>query len=131
MANDIFDYFNQKAITLFQQTLESYGYIREEVEIKEINGARWSTHLTFVNPAANLKIIIKQEPCYTDYGFSFFIYKLGTNQYNILYNVPHERQDGEGNFLNTAYEDLFSTPETLDLITGKLWKELKRIPFLK
>lgn len=70
-----------------------------------------------------------QEPYYTDYGFSFFIYKLGTVEYNILCNVPHEKQDIEDHFLNKAYDELFSTSETVDLISGKIWKELKYIPF--
>jgi hypothetical protein len=72
-----------------------------------------------------------KKPYYTDYRFSVFIYQLGTTHYNILYNVPHEVQDSQFDFLARAFEDLFSTPETLDLISGKSWKQLGYIPFRK
>ena len=121
--------FDVKASALFRPALEKCGYVLDEIKVNEINGHPWSTHHIYVNTPMNLKVIIKQEPYYTDYGFSFFIFKLGTDQYNILYNVPHEKQDSEGAFLDKAYHDLFSTPEMVDLISGKVWKELRHIPF--
>ena len=131
MSADKIDNFNEKATTVFQPTLEKYGYHLEELKINYVNGHKWSTHHIYINKQANLKIIIKQEPFYTDYGFSFFIYDLSTGQYNILYNVPHEKQDEGDTFLNTAYDELFSSQETMDLISGSSWKELGHIPFQK
>jgi hypothetical protein len=131
MTTDIFDDFIQKANTLFRPALEKYGYLLEDVKVNIINGIRWSAHITYINTAADLKIILKQEPYYTDYGFSFFIFKPGMKQYNILYNVPHDKQDKENDFLTEVYEDLFTTPETGDLITGKTWRKLGSIPFLR
>jgi hypothetical protein len=131
MAGYNFQGFIQKADHLFQQTLENYGYERQQVKVNDIRGIAWSVHLIYINAVTQLKISIKQEPYYSDYGFSIFIEKIGTNEYNILYNVPHERQDKEDNFLKVAYEDLFSTPPTVDLISGKWWEELHRIPFQK
>ena len=54
---------------------------------------------------------------------------MGTNEFTILYNIAHENQDDEGNFLVKASKDLFSTTETLDVITGESWKVFSQIPF--
>jgi hypothetical protein len=129
MTTNKIDNFNEKAEMLFRPLLEKYGYILVEKKINEINGQKWSTHHIYINRKAGLKIVIKQEPYYTDYGFSFFIHKLGTDKYNILYNVPHEKQDKEDEFLKKACDDLFSRTDLIDLISGKSWKELKSIPF--
>ncbi|SRR5260221_3340819 len=129
MTTNKIDNFNLKAEILFRLVLEKYGYILEEKKVNEINGQKWSTHHIYTNNKAKLKIVIKQEPYYTDYGFSFFIHKLGTDKYNILYNVPHEKQDKEDKFLNKAYDDLFTNQELIDIISGKTWKELRHIPF--
>jgi hypothetical protein len=129
MTTNKIENFNEKAEILFRPLLEQYGYSLEEKKINEINGQKWSTHQIYINNKAKLKIVIKQEPYYADYGFSFFIYKLGTDKYNILYNVPHEKQDKEDKFLNKACDDLFGSPELIDLISGKSWKELRHISF--
>jgi len=129
MRGNKIDNFNDRAKDLFKILVDNYGYVLDEVKINELNGMKWSIHLVYTNRKSNLKIVIKQEPCYTDYGFSFFIHNMETKEYNILYNVPHEEQDEEDSFLLKAYDDLFSTEETFDLITGKIWKKLNRIPF--
>lgn len=129
MAVNKIDSFNEKAEIVFRTLVEKYGYVLSEIRVNELNGQKWSTHHIYINSEKNLQIEIKQEPYYTDYGFSFFIFKMGTKEYNILYQVPHEKQDNEDTFLLKAHEDLFSTEETTDLISGKKWKELKRIPF--
>ena len=131
MSADKIDNFNEKATTVFRSTLEKCGYRLEEIKVNYINGHKWSTHHIYIKKQPNLKIIIKQEPFYTDYGFSFFIYDLVSGQYNILYNVPHEKQDNGENFLYMAYEELFSTQETMDLISGISWENLGHIPFQK
>ena len=129
MATNKIDSFNKRAERLFQTLVDKYGYVLSEVNIQERNGQKWSTHLIYTNAEKNLKIEIRQAPYYTDYGFSFFIYKMGTNEYNILYHVPHENQDSDNQFLINAHKDLFSTDETIDLMSGKSWRELKHIPF--
>ncbi len=129
MALNKIDYFNKMSPKIFKILVDNYGYELNDIKTIERNGMKWSAHHTYLNDRKDLKIIIKQEPYYTDYGFSFFIYKIGTNENNILYNIPHEEQDEKDDFLRKAYNDLFTTEETLNIITGKNWKELKRIPF--
>lgn len=123
--------FKNIGVKLFNNLVSDYGYILNEVKVNQLHGKDWSVHLIYINDEKQLRIIIKQEPYYTDYGFSFFIYKIGTDEYNILYNVPHEKQDKEDNFIIKAHEDLFSNKETLGIISGQKWSELKRIPFMK
>ena len=122
------DNFNEKGEALFRPILEKYGYNLNEKKINELDGKQWSSKHIYVNNKAGLKIVIQQEPYYTDYGFSFFIYKLGTDEYNILCNVPHEKQDREDNFLDKVCDDIFSNSELIDIISGKVWKKLNRIP---
>lgn len=123
------DHFNDVAEPLFKILIDKYNYILDEIKIFHFKGSKWSTKLIYLNPEFNLKIEVEQAPFYTDYGFSFFIYNLSKDEYNILYNVPHEKQDGEDAFLHKAYEDLFSSQEMLDLISGKHWHKLNRIAF--
>ena len=123
------DFFERKAKPLFKNLIDDFGYILTETNIYEINGEKWSIHLIYLNNNLNLKIEIQQAPYYSDYGFTFSIYKMGTDEYNILYNVPHEKQDIEGNFLLKAHEELFSNLECLNLIKGTYWIELKHIVF--
>ncbi len=63
---DKIDNFNIKAENLFRPELEKNGYTLDEIKIGEINGEKWSTHHIYINNKSNLKIIIKQEPYYTD-----------------------------------------------------------------
>ena len=123
------DRFNEKAQAVFRPLLEEYGYILEEIKVNKLNGQDWSAHHIYLNKTTNMKVVIKQEPYYTDYGFSFFIHKLQSNEYNILYNIPHERQDNEDEFIRVACHKLFSSPEMTDIISGKSWIELSYIPF--
>lgn len=127
---DKLENFKRLAPSLFKDLVDKYGYTLDEIKTNQLNNQDWSVHLIYTNQDKNLKIIIKQEPYYTEYGFSFFIFKVGTKEYNILCNVEHHKQDAEDKFLIKAYNDLFTTKETLDIITGDVWEELKRIPFL-
>lgn len=126
MPKNKIDFFNETAPVLFKPLVDQYGYTLVEIKVNE---EKLTAHHIYVNHAKQLRIIIKQEPYYTDYGFSFFIYKMGTNEFTILYNIAHENQDDEGNFLVKASKDLFSTTETLDVITGESWKVFSQIPF--
>lgn len=126
---DKLENFKRVAPSIFLDLVEKYGYTLDEIKTNQLNNQDWSVHLIYTNRHKNLQIVIKQEPYYTDYGFSFFIYKLGTEEYNILCHVEHHLQDKEDKFLQKAYNDLFTTKETLDIIIGDEWKQLKRIPF--
>lgn len=125
------DTFKELAPKLFQVLVDDFGYILEETKISRHWDQDWSVHLIYINKERNLKIVVMQEPYYTDYGFSFFIYNTNNDEYNILYNVAHEDQDEENSFLIKAREDLFSTSESLDMISGKSWKKLDKILFRK
>src|SRR5437868_9904360 len=114
---DKLENFKKVAPSLFRDLVDKYGYTLDEIKTNQLQDQDWSVDLIYSNPDKNLKIVIKQEPFYTDYGFSFFIYKLGTKEYNILCNVEHHRQDAEDKFLLKAYYDLFTTKETLDIIS--------------
>lgn len=119
MAADKIEHFNEKGEQLFRPLLENYGYTLDEKKINEINGQKWSVHHIYLNNKSGLKIVIKQEPYYTDYGFSFFIYKIGTDEYKILDHVPHEKQDKDNLFMDKACSDIFSNLELVDVISGK------------
>ncbi|MEO8173647.1 MAG: hypothetical protein ABI581_11210 [Sediminibacterium sp.] len=117
------DLFIEKGEIRFRPLLEKLGYTLEEKKITEINGQRWSVHHIYKNERAGLKVVIQQEPCYTDYGFSFCVHKSGNNKYKVLYNVPAEKQDHEFKFLDKACDDVFSNTELVDIITGKSWTD--------
>ncbi len=131
MSGEKIDTFNERAPLLFQPILERYGYVLEEVLPIYFNDVHWASHHIYVNPVAELKVILKEEPCYTDYGFSFCLYRLGTEKYNVLYNVPYEKQDVNGSYLDLCCEELFADREMTDLLRGLCWKELSYIPFQK
>jgi hypothetical protein len=119
--------FNIEGEKLFHPVLKTYGYTLKEKIVTELNGIIWAVNHIYENERNKLKIEIKQEPYYTDYGFSFFLYKIHTTEYNILCNVPHENQDKEDKFLKIVCEEIFKNEKAIDLISGKYWKELKQI----
>lgn len=123
------DTFNKLSEITFRPLLEEYGYLLKEILTKEVNGLNWSTTHIYLNSKCGLKVELIQAPFYTDYGFTFILYKLGTDKYNILYNVPHEKQDNEGNFIKRACAELFKNPDIISLVSGRTWKSLKSIPF--
>ena len=123
--------FKETVPKAFRTLVDSYGYILMEMKTNKLNGQDWSVHFIYVNREKGLKIIIKQEPYYTDYGFSFVVHKIENDEYNILYHVEHHLQDNENIFLSKAAEDLFSNRMTLDMISGKNWEVLNYIPFQK
>lgn len=125
MAKSKINNFNLIAPRIFTDLVEKYGYVLDDIRTNELNGMDWSAVHTYTNLEKKLKIEIKQEPYYTDYGFSFIIYNIENKEYSILYNVPHEEQDQQDNFLTDAYDYIFSNIEILDLILGKTWKKLK------
>lgn len=75
----------------------------------------------------DLKIKISQEPYYTDYGFSVFIYNLKNEEYNIICNVPHEKQDDGITFLLKVHHEMFSNAEVIKMLNGENWEKFDRI----
>ena len=66
--------FRSIAPDLFDNLRSDHGYNLIETKVNQRNdGMDWSIQLIYVNDDKQLKIVIKQEPYYTDYGFSFFI----------------------------------------------------------
>ncbi|HSU28867.1 MAG TPA: hypothetical protein VLJ68_10825 [Chitinophagaceae bacterium] len=129
MTIDKIDSFDEKAELLFRNLISDYGYTLEGKNLFELNGMKWSTKHVYINSDTHLKIEIQQAPYYTDYGFSIFIYNLRTDEYNILYNIPHDSHDEEDKFLVRAHQTLFSSSEAIDLISGKYWRKLSHILF--
>ena len=131
MQDDKIDLFNTKAPGLFKRLSDDFGYVLDDIKIFEINNKNWSTKHIYLNNSKDLKIVIEQAPYYTDYGFTLFIYNLKLNESNILYNLPHEKQDAEGNFITTCCNEIFSSQEILSFIKGEYWKNLNYIPVKK
>jgi len=92
-SNDKIALFEQKAPLLFRVLIDDFGYELNQVKTIYLNRQKWAIHYIYTHTAKSLKIIIRQEPCYTDYGFSFFIYNLENGGHNILYHVEHHKQD--------------------------------------
>lgn len=118
------EHFDRKAREVFSVLIDRYNYLLTEVAVRPF----YVSHI-YTNPQIGRRVEITNSTYGSDYGFSFFIYQLGTNEYNILYNVPHEHQDKECRFLVMAQEELFSKAEILDIISGKAWKEFDGIVF--
>jgi hypothetical protein len=120
------EYFDKKARELFSTLITRYGYQLTQVSLELFN----VFHI-YTNPVIERKIEISNSIYGSDYGFSFFIYKLGTSKYNILYSVPQEHQDPECQFLAVAFDKLLSTQQTEEVIAGKAWRDLGSVTFQK
>jgi len=121
--------FNLMGKEIFRPLSDDFGYTRGEAEVYELDGSPWSTKYVYLNTDKMLKIEILQEPYYTDYGFSFLIYNLNSDDYNIICNVPHEKQDSEGKFLYDAAKEIFGSPKIMKIIKGEVWENLDGIYF--
>ena len=122
--------FNTVGKELFHRLCDEFGYTLEEIKIFELKeGQPWSIKHIYVNIQKKLKIEIEQAPYYTDYGFSFTIYNLESDEYNIIYNVPHEKQDDEGKFLQYAAINIFGSERICNIIKGEVWEKLGYIYF--
>lgn len=114
--------FKEKAILIFCVLTKKFGYTLSEVRDIYTNDKLWSVHYIYDNFSENLKIIIKQEPCYTDYGFTFEIQNTKNNESNIICNWPHEKQDYDLNSLQFIANTIFESNAAVHLISGKNWQ---------
>ncbi len=128
MAANKIDNFNEVSPLLFVPLLKKFGFELKETRTFYHNNQKWAAHHNYINKSAKLKIVIMQEPYYTDYGFSFYLYNTSKSEYNILYNVPHEDQDQGDLFLQKACDNIFSNKESIDMISGKSWKQSNILP---
>ena len=125
-SEDKINLFEQRAPQLFRVLIDEFGYELNEVKTIYHTGIKWAVHYIYSNIEKKLKIIIKQEPCYTDYGFSVLIFDTKTGNYNILYHIEHHLQDKKFNFLTRASQKLFLSQDTVALINGN--KPISRNP---
>lgn len=83
----------------------------------------------YENALINRKIEVSNATYSVDYGFSVLIYHTANNEYNIVYNLPHEKQDRDGDFVLKASQELFDTEEVVQLISGASWQTFEKIYF--
>ena len=121
------EYFRTHARHLLSILESEFNYTFEEEKIFRHADIDWSIKLIYFNKRKNLKIVIEQAPYYTDYGFTFSIQNVISNENVMIYNIPHERQDSENKFLKNACNLIFSNQEAVDLISGKKWQTYNRI----
>lgn len=121
------DFFRTYARTLFSILESEFNYTFEEEKVFRIGNSDWSVKLLYFNKEKKLRIEIEQAPYYTDYGFTFSIQNLNSNENVVIYNIAHERQDFENIFLENAYESIFLNKEAVELIGGKKWENYKKI----
>ena len=117
-------HFLSVAQNLFQNLVSDYHYVVANTELR-VNIAP----LVYHNPRLNKRIEIKNETFGVDYGFSIFVWNTSIGEYNIIYNVPHEKQDLNGHFLINAFKEIFSSRELVDLISTDRWVRFGRIYF--
>lgn len=125
--NDILHDFLALAPKVFNDLLEENEYALTATTINHFEDMEWSAHLIYTHSANNLQIKIKQEPYYTDYGFSFEIHQLSTHQYNLIYRVEREQQDSKYAFLNEALNAIQNSELALKLIRGLEWVEWEEV----
>ena len=121
------EFFKTHARRLFSVLESEYQYTFEEEKMYRYSDLDWSIKLLYINEVANLRIEIEQAPYYTDYGFTFSIQNLITQEDVIIYNIAHEQQDRENKFLGNASELIFSNKEAVNLISGKEWQSYNKI----
>jgi hypothetical protein len=124
---DRIEFFKTHARSLFSVLESEYQYDFEEEKVFRHADIDWSIKLIYINEVKNLRIEIEQAPYYTDYGFTFSVQNIDSKEDVIIYNLAHERQDSENNFLENAFELIFSNKEAIELISGKEWQTYSKI----
>ena len=123
------DLFEEIALPLFKVLIDKYGYVLSNINTCYSHGSKNSMEHIYSGAVSRhhdwLKIRIEQAPYYTDYGLTLFIYNLTKKEYDILYNIPGEKQDAEGKFIKKFYNEIFSDQEFIDIIQEKSGKGLK------
>ena len=123
MLGNKIDNFNNVTPLIFKNLITDFGFELKEIKTRFINSDKWSTHHQYLNIKLELEIKISQEPYYTDYGFSVFLYNLKNNEHNVLCNVPHEKHDEGIDFLLNAHREIFSNSEIIKMLNGENWEK--------
>jgi hypothetical protein len=121
------EFFRTHARRLFSILESEFNYTFEEEKVFRHGEIDWSVKLLYFNKQKNLRIEIEQAPYYTDYGFTFNIQNVSSNENVIIYNIAYERHDSENIFLTNAYELIFLNKKAVELIGGKKWENHKKI----
>jgi hypothetical protein len=101
--------------------LENIGY---KIISKEV--IKYYVNIIYENEIICRRIEITNATNYTDYGFSIFIYNTENENkrlYNMIVNIPYEKQDKECNFMKKQSEYLNKNYE--ELINKESWYEMK------
>jgi hypothetical protein len=116
--------FDRIALQAFSSLITRCGY-----DLAQTESAPFRVVHIYENASINRKIEVSNATYSVDYGFSVFIYNTAANEYNIVYNLPHEKQDRNGDFVLRASQELFNTEEVVQLISGTSWKRFGQIYF--
>ena len=108
----------------FEELIIKYKYI-----VTDKHAEKYSARVVYINETIHRKIEISNQTNYTDYGFSIFLYNTQNNEFNIIVNVPFDKQDKECIFLKTASEFLLNNQQ--DLVAGNRWEKYKQISMQK
>ena len=119
-------FFEDSARDTFTDLVNEFGYT-----IVSGRYERDFVQIIYTNDHLHRKIVIQNAVGYTNYGFSVFIYNLQNNEFNLLYNLPYEKEDLNCEFLKIAKAELFDRPDIVQLISGKNWIKFEKIPFKK
>jgi hypothetical protein len=114
--------FNKIARQVFSPLITRYGYTLVQTE-----SAPFRVVHIYENALIHRKIEVINATYSVDYGFSVLIYHTATNEYNIIYNLPHEKQDRNSDFVVRASQELFGTEEVVQLISGASWQTFGQI----
>ena len=119
LDNDsVFCYCNK----LYGTLLKKFGYELLSSDKSELN-----VKITYVNNQTQRKVVISNACWPTDYGFSIFIYNLITDKYNIIVNVPWNKEDRDNLFILKSFEFIKSNEEIQNILSGKVWIDYSSI----
>jgi hypothetical protein len=110
-----------KIIEYFDFLVKEYDYKIITKEYKKYN-----TTIIYENKSINKIIKIENHTDYTDYGYSIMVYNtenIDNKSYNIIFNVPYEKQDTECKFIIKSSE--YVKREYNNIINSKEWKGKK------
>ena len=117
------EFFENTFKECFNDLIVKYDYLI----IAEERRHKYCSYLKYHNSTTNLIIDISHEPYYTNYGFTISIVNSDLNEYKIIYNLPWEKEDSNCNFVETAFNTLFSDKHTILLLKGQEWFNGTRI----
>jgi hypothetical protein len=116
--------FDKKSKDTFSVLINKLNYKLTEQITKE----NYVRHV-YRNIWRRRKVTIENKTYPVDYGFSFSVHNLLTNETIILYNIPWEKEDANCNFLERVKNKIFLEDNLTDILKGTKWKSLRTILF--